>query len=354
MPSSRSCSSSGVLRLDEAEHLDLVELVHAEDAARVAAGGARLAAEAGREAGVAQRQLGAVEHLARVQRRERHLARPREVQRVVGEPVDLLLGVGQEARAEQRLLAHEHRRDDRLEAVAAEQLDRPAHERQLEQHEVARRYAKREPATRAPASMSIRPPASSRWSRAESITRGSPTSRSDRVAVGRGRVGRVGQRGERLDAARTRARRARSRAPSASVRAAASRRSPPRRPRRTSSPRRSPPRPRCGARAGAHLGLELAPALVERERAVEALLGPVAPPRERRPDRRGVAADRLEVEHGEARATARVALTRGRRSRCGLRSPEYLATKSATAARSTRSRCPAASGPRRSRRCAIA
>ena len=43
-------------RLDEREHLDLVELVHAEDAARVLAGGARLAPEAGREPGVAARQ----------------------------------------------------------------------------------------------------------------------------------------------------------------------------------------------------------------------------------------------------------------------------------------------------------
>ena len=43
--------------LDEREHLHLVELVHAEDAARVLAGGARLAPEAGREARVAQGQI---------------------------------------------------------------------------------------------------------------------------------------------------------------------------------------------------------------------------------------------------------------------------------------------------------
>jgi hypothetical protein len=49
--------------------------------------------------------------------------------------VDLLLGVGQEAGPEQRLLAHQHRRHDGLEAPAAEQLERPAHERELEQHE---------------------------------------------------------------------------------------------------------------------------------------------------------------------------------------------------------------------------
>ena len=39
------------------EQLDLVELVHAEHAARVLAGRARLAAEARREGGVAERQL---------------------------------------------------------------------------------------------------------------------------------------------------------------------------------------------------------------------------------------------------------------------------------------------------------
>jgi hypothetical protein len=105
-------------RLDEAEHLDLVELVHPEDPARVAARGARLAAEAGREAGVAARERLRVEDLRGVQRRERHLARAHEVEVVLRQPVDLLLGVGQEARAVQGLLADQHRRDHRLEAVA--------------------------------------------------------------------------------------------------------------------------------------------------------------------------------------------------------------------------------------------
>ena len=44
-----------ILRCDEAEHLHLVELVHAEDPARVLAGGARLAAEARREPGIPNR-----------------------------------------------------------------------------------------------------------------------------------------------------------------------------------------------------------------------------------------------------------------------------------------------------------
>ena len=46
-----------VLGLAVDEHLDLVELVDAEDAARVLAGRAGLAAEAGREARVAERQV---------------------------------------------------------------------------------------------------------------------------------------------------------------------------------------------------------------------------------------------------------------------------------------------------------
>src|SRR5690349_11164976 len=47
---------TGGVRLDKREHLDLVELVDAEDAAGVAAGGAGLAAEAGREGAVAERK----------------------------------------------------------------------------------------------------------------------------------------------------------------------------------------------------------------------------------------------------------------------------------------------------------
>ncbi len=115
---------------DEGEHLDLLELVHAEDAARVAAGGAGLAAEARGEAGIAQRRL---DRLAGMQGRERHLARPGEVEPVLGERVDLLLGVGQEPGPEQRRLAHEHRGQDRLEALLDEQFERPAEQGELQQ-----------------------------------------------------------------------------------------------------------------------------------------------------------------------------------------------------------------------------
>ena len=127
----------GVLGRDEAEHLDLVELVHAEDSARVLAGRAGLAAEARREPGIAQRQPLGFDHLAVVQRRQRDLGGADEVQLVLGHVVDLLLGVRQKAGPVQRAFAHEHRRDHRFEAVPAQLLKRPAHERQLEHHEVA-------------------------------------------------------------------------------------------------------------------------------------------------------------------------------------------------------------------------
>ena len=126
-----------LLRLDEAEHLDLVELVHPEDALRVLAGGARLAPEAGGEPGVAARQLARAEDLARVQRGERHLRGAGQEQLVLGHAVDLLLGVGQHAGAEQSLLAHQHRRHDRGEALPLQQVERPLDERELEPHQRA-------------------------------------------------------------------------------------------------------------------------------------------------------------------------------------------------------------------------
>ena len=72
-----------------------------------------------------------------MQRGERHLAGAGKVEVVVGHAVDLLLGVRQEAGAVERLLAHQHGRHHRLEAMLAEALQRPAHQRQLEQHERA-------------------------------------------------------------------------------------------------------------------------------------------------------------------------------------------------------------------------
>ena len=189
----------------EREHLDLVELVHAEDPARVLAGGARLAPEAGREAGVA---AGAASPASRISPACSEASAtsdvPDEIEVVVGQAVDLLLGVGQEARAVERALAHEHRRDDRLEAVLARQrLERVAHERELEHHEVALEVGEaRAGQTRAPVSMSIIGPASSRWSRP--VRPASPTSRTTVSCRGaRGRGGSAARRARRCSSAST-------------------------------------------------------------------------------------------------------------------------------------------------------
>ena len=99
-------------------------------------GGAGLAAEAAREPGVAH---AAPRRGSRPRAATR--ARPRWSRRGrgrrLGQVVDLLLGVGQEAGAVERLLADEHRRDDRLEAVAAQLVQRPLDQRELQQDEVA-------------------------------------------------------------------------------------------------------------------------------------------------------------------------------------------------------------------------
>ena len=106
-----------VLRGGEHEHLDLVELMHTDDPARVLARRPRLAAEAGGEGGVAQRQRPLLEDLAGVKRCERNLGCARQVEVLIADRIDLLLGVGQHAGAEERVVAHQHRRDHRLEAL---------------------------------------------------------------------------------------------------------------------------------------------------------------------------------------------------------------------------------------------
>ena len=188
-----------LLRRHEAEHLDLVELVDAEQPARVAPRGARLAPEAGREPGVAHRQVRGVEDLLRVQRGQRDLARPDEVQVVGGHVVDLLLGVGQHAGAEERLLADEHGRDDGLEPVAPDDSSAQRTSASSSRTSSPRRYANREPDRRAPRSMSIRSPASSRWSRGSGTgSTASPTSRTTVSSSARGGVGEVRERAQEL------------------------------------------------------------------------------------------------------------------------------------------------------------
>ena len=77
------------LGVHELEHLDLVELVDAEDAARVLAGRAGLAPEAGREARVAERQVVLGEDLVGVQRGEADLRRADQEEVVARDLVDL-------------------------------------------------------------------------------------------------------------------------------------------------------------------------------------------------------------------------------------------------------------------------
>ena len=110
----------------EREHLDLVELVDAEDAPGVLAGRARLAPKARREPGVAERQRLPRKDLLLMKRGKRHLRGPNQVELIVGQTVDLLLRVGQKAGAVQGPLAHQHRRHDRLEALGLDPLERVA------------------------------------------------------------------------------------------------------------------------------------------------------------------------------------------------------------------------------------
>ena len=72
-----------------------------------------------------------------MQRGKRDLGGAHQIQLVLSHAVDLLLGVGQEAGPEERPLAHEHGRDHGLEATPAQLLEHPAHERQLEHHQIA-------------------------------------------------------------------------------------------------------------------------------------------------------------------------------------------------------------------------
>ena len=287
-------------RLDEAEHLDLVELVDAEDPARVAARGPGLAAEARGEARVAQRQIAGVDDLPGVQRRERHLARADEEQLVLGERVDLVLGVRQEAGAEERLLADEDGRDDRLEPVSAQQLEHPADERQLEEDEVPAQVG--EARAREPRGLlHLDHPARE----LQVIARGGDGPRlaalvEDGVLRGRGRVGQVREPRERilqlgLDAGQLLREALRAARDLAHLRD------------------RLVGRPALALRGGdrvvrgvllAAQRLELrqdrAPALVQLEHAVQAAVVPAA--RERGADHRRVTAQQLQIEHERRRA----------------------------------------------------
>ena len=127
----------GRLRRRERELLDLVELVDADHAARVAAGRPGLAPEARREGDVAERELVGLQDLAGVEARERDLGRAGEVQAVGRQLVDVLLVGRERAGADQRLLAHEHGRQHADEALLGQAVEREAVQREREPGRVA-------------------------------------------------------------------------------------------------------------------------------------------------------------------------------------------------------------------------
>ena len=122
----------GALRRGVAEHLELVELVDAQDAAIVLAGRPRLASVARRPSGIPDGAVGEVEDLVRVIPGERDLARPRQIEVVGREVVDLIRVRAEEAGAGHDLGPHERRRDERLEARLDRRVEAEAHERELE------------------------------------------------------------------------------------------------------------------------------------------------------------------------------------------------------------------------------
>ena len=122
----------GVGRVDVAEHLELVELVHADDAAGVLAVAAGLSAVARRPARVAERSLGEVDDLVGVVAGECDLAGAGEVELVVGQVVDVLGVSAEESGALHDLGAHERGRDERREPRGERAVEAHGHERELE------------------------------------------------------------------------------------------------------------------------------------------------------------------------------------------------------------------------------
>ncbi len=188
--------------LDEREHLDLVELVDAEDAARVLAGGAGLAAKAGRDARVADGQLRGVEDVAGVERRERDLRGADQEELVALDLVDHLALAREVAGALERALADQDRRHDRLEPLGADALDGEAHERQLDHDEVAeeigeagarrlRRLLHLDPAVAASPGRGGRGPRSRSRAATPTSRRVTPSPSSPSGASGDGRFGSV-------------------------------------------------------------------------------------------------------------------------------------------------------------------
>ncbi len=123
----------GILWQGVDERLELVELVHADDAPVVLARRARLLAVAGRPAGVLERSVRQVEDLVGVVAGERHLADvPVRYRSSPCDPVHLIGVLAEEARAAHDLGTHERRRDERNEAGLDGAVQRHVHEPELE------------------------------------------------------------------------------------------------------------------------------------------------------------------------------------------------------------------------------
>jgi len=96
-----------------------------------------LPAETRRVTGVPDRQVGLLQDLGRVERGQRHLRGPHQVELVRIGDVDVDRVRRQEAAAEHGLLAHEHRRDHRDEIARLERVERVANQRELHLDDVA-------------------------------------------------------------------------------------------------------------------------------------------------------------------------------------------------------------------------
>ena len=124
----------GVLGAAVGEHLRLVELVDADDAASVLAGGPGLAPVAGGPAHVALGPGGQVEDLVGVVAGQGHLGGAGEVEVVGGQVVDLVAVGAQEAGAAHDLRGHEGGGGHRGEAVGDGGVQGGRHEGQLQAH----------------------------------------------------------------------------------------------------------------------------------------------------------------------------------------------------------------------------
>ena len=120
----------GIFGRGKLHHLDLVELVLANDASRVAAGRASLFAEARRERGVPLRQIGSIEHFARMQV-GKHDFSGGDKEVVAGNVIRVVFELGKLARAEHGLTLHDDRRPPFFETAGRVRIEEIVDERAL-------------------------------------------------------------------------------------------------------------------------------------------------------------------------------------------------------------------------------